>query len=228
MIDLQDVSKSYAAGIPAVNNINLHIDKGEFVFIVGDSGAGKSTIIKMMLKELEPTSGKIVINGKNLARLKRRKVPMLRRDIGVVIQDFRLLKDRNVYENVAFAQRVVETPVKIIRRRVPAMLSMVGLAEKYRSYPKELAVGEQQRVALARALVNNPPILLADEPTGNLDPKNSWEIMKLLEEINNRGTTVIVVTHNREIVDAMQKRVVTIKNGVIVSDEKKGGYIYEG
>lgn len=228
MIDLQDVSKSYAAGIPAVNNINLHIDKGEFVFIVGDSGAGKSTIIKMMLKELEPTSGKIVVNGKNLGKLKRRKVPMLRRDIGVVFQDFRLLKDRNVYENVAFAQRVVETPAKIIRRRVPAMLSMVGLAEKYRSYPKELSGGEQQRVALARALVNNPPILLADEPTGNLDPKNSWEIMKLLEEINNRGTTVIVVTHNREIVDAMQKRVVTIKNGVIVSDEKKGGYIYEG
>ncbi|MBQ2745736.1 MAG: cell division ATP-binding protein FtsE [Lachnospiraceae bacterium] len=227
MIDLQDVSKSYAAGIPAVNNINLHIDKGEFVFIVGDSGAGKSTIIKMMLKELEPTSGKIVINGKNLARLKRRKVPMLRRDIGVVFQDFRLLKDRNVYENVAFAQRVVETPVKIIRRRVPAMLSMVGLAEKYRSYPKELSGGEQQRVALARALVNNPPILLADEPTGNLDPKNSWEIMKLLEEINNRGTTVIVVTHNREVVDAMQKRVVTIRKGVIVSDERKGGYIYE-
>lgn len=228
MIDLQDVSKSYAAGIPAVNNINLHIDKGEFVFIVGDSGAGKSTIIKMMLKELEPTSGKIVINGKNLGRMKRRKVPMLRRDIGVVFQDFRLLKDRNVYENVAFAQRVVETPAKIIRRRVPAMLSMVGLAEKYRSFPKELSGGEQQRVALARALVNNPPILLADEPTGNLDPKNSWEIMKLLEEINNRGTTVIVVTHNREVVDAMQKRVVTIKNGVIVSDEKKGGYIYEG
>ena len=150
---------------------------------------------------------------------------MLRRDIGVVFQDFRLLKDRNVYENVAFAQRVVETPVKIIRRRVPAMLSMVGLAEKYRSYPKELSGGEQQRVALARALVNNPPILL--EPTGNLDPKNSWEIMKLLEEINNRGTTVIVVTHNREVVDAMQKRVVTIRKGVIVSDERKGGYIYE-
>lgn len=227
MIDLQDVSKSYTAGIPAVSNINLHIDKGEFVFIVGDSGAGKSTIIKMMLKELEPTSGKIVVNGKNLARLKRRKIPMLRRDIGVVFQDFRLLKDRNVYENVAFAQRVVETPTKIIRRRVPAMLSMVGLAEKYRSYPKELSGGEQQRVALARALVNNPPILLADEPTGNLDPTNSWEIMKLLEEINNRGTTVIVVTHNREVVDAMKKRVITVRNGVIVSDERKGGYSYE-
>ncbi len=227
MIDLQNVSKTYAAGTPAVNDINLHIDKGEFVFIVGDSGAGKSTLIKLLLKELEPTEGKIVINGKNLQKMKRRKVPMLRRDIGVVFQDFRLLKDRNVYDNIAFAQRVVETPTKIIRRRVPAMLSMVGLAQKYKSFPKELSGGEQQRVAIARALVNNPPILLADEPTGNLDPKNSWEIMKLLEEINNRGTTVIVVTHNKEVVDAMQKRVITIKKGVIVSDERKGGYIYE-
>ena len=178
MIDLQNVSKTYAAGTPAVNDINLHIDKGEFVFIVGDSGAGKSTLIKLLLKELEPTEGKIVINGKNLQKMKRRKVPMLRRDIGVVFQDFRLLKDRNVYDNIAFAQRVVETPTKIIRRRVPAMLSMVGLAQKYKSFPKELSGGEQQRVAIARALVNNPPILLADEPTGNLDPKNSWEIMK--------------------------------------------------
>lgn len=227
MIDIQNVSKTYAAGTPAINDISLHIDKGEFVFIVGDSGAGKSTLIKLLLKELEPTEGNIVINGKNLRKLRRRKIPMLRRDIGVVFQDFRLLKDRNVYDNVAFAQRVVETPVKIIRRRVPAMLSMVGLAEKYKSFPKELSGGEQQRVAIARALVNNPPILLADEPTGNLDPKNAWEIMRLLEEINNRGTTVIVVTHNKEVVDSMQKRVITIKKGVIVSDERKGGYIYE-
>ena len=224
---MQNVSKTYAAGTPAVSNMNLHIDKGEFVFIVGDSGAGKSTLIKLLLKELEPSEGKIVINDKELSTLKRRKVPMLRRDIGVVFQDFRLLKDRNVYENVAFAQRVVETPTDVIRRKVPAMLSMVGLAEKYKSFPKELSGGEQQRVAIARALVNDPPILLADEPTGNLDPKNSWEIMKLLEEINNRGTTVIVVTHNKEIVDAMQKRVITIKKGVIVSDERKGGYLYE-
>ena len=227
MIDVKDVSKTYSAGTPAINNINLHIDKGEFVFIVGNSGAGKSTLIKLLLKELEPTTGRIMVNGKNLSRLKRSKIPLLRRDIGVVFQDFRLLKDRNVYENVAFAQRVVEVPTRIIRRRVPAMLAMVGLAEKYRSFPKELSGGEQQRVALARALVNDPPILLADEPTGNLDPKNSWEIMNLLDEINKRGTTVIVVTHNREIVDAMQKRVVTLKNGVIVSDERKGGYIYE-
>ena len=227
MIDIQDVSKTYSAGTPAINNINLHIDKGEFVFIVGDSGAGKSTLIKLLLKELEPTSGKIVINGKNLGRMRRKKIPILRRDIGVVFQDFRLLKDRSVYENVAFAQRVVEKPEKIIRRRVPAVLSMVGLAEKYRSYPKELSGGEQQRVAVARALVNNPPILLADEPTGNLDMENTWEIMHLLEEINNRGTTVIVVTHNREVVDAMQKRVITIRKGVIVSDEKRGGNAYE-
>jgi len=227
VIVLENVSKNYSAGAPAINNIDLKIEKGEFVFIVGDSGAGKSTLIKLLLKELEPTTGKIYINDKFVNKLKRRKVPYLRRDIGVVFQDFRLLKDRNVYDNVAFAQRVIEVPSKVIRRRVPAMLSMVGLAEKYRSFPKELSGGEQQRVALARALVNNPPILLADEPTGNLDPKNSWEIMKLLEEINKRGTTVVVVTHNKEIVDAMQKRVICMQKGVIISDEKKGGYIYE-
>lgn len=227
MIDLENVSKTYSAGAPAVNDINLHIDKGEFVFIVGHSGAGKSTLIKLLLKELEPTTGRIVINGKNLKRIRHRKIHLLRRDIGVVFQDFRLLEDRNVYDNVAFAQRVVEVPNRIIRRKVPAMLSMVGLAEKYKSYPKELSGGEQQRVALARALINNPPILLADEPTGNLDQGNSWEIMKLLEEINNRGTTVIVVTHDNEIVEAMQKRVITIQKGVIVSDEKAGGYRYE-
>ena len=227
MIVLENVSKSYSAGAPAVNNISMHIEKGEFVFIVGDSGAGKSTLMKLMLKELEPTEGKIYINGKYLNKLKRRKIPMLRRDIGMVFQNFRLLNDRNVYDNVAFAQRVVEVPAKVIRRKVPAMLSMVGLAQKYKSYPKELSGGEQQRVALARALINNPPILLADEPTGNLDPKNSWEIMKLLDEINKRGTTVVVVTHNREIVDAMQKRVITIQKGMVVSDERKGGYIYE-
>lgn len=224
MIELQNISKTYSAGAPAVSDINLHIGEGEFVFIVGDSGAGKSTLIKLMLKELEPSSGKITVNGKDLRKIRHRKIHLLRRDIGVVFQDFRLLKDRNVYDNVAFAQRVVEVPNKVIMRRVPAMLSMVGLAEKYKSFPNELSGGEQQRVALARALVNNPPILLADEPTGNLDPTNSWEIMKLLEEINKRGTTVIVVTHNLEIVNAMQKRVITIKKGLLVSDEKAGGY----
>lgn len=228
MIVLEDVSKSYSTGSPAIKNISLKIEEGEFVFIVGNSGSGKSTLIKLLLKELEPTSGKIFVNGRYLNTIKRRKIAEHRRGIGVVFQDFRLLRDRNVYENIAFAQRVVETPIKVIRRRVPAMLSLVGLAEKYRSYPKELSGGEQQRVALARALVNNPAILLADEPTGNLDPKNSWEIMKLLEEINKRGTTVLVVTHNREIVDAMNKRVITMHKGVILSDEKKGEYIYEG
>lgn len=227
MIELDNVTKTYASGTTAINGISLSIEKGEFVFVVGSSGSGKSTLIKLLLKELDPTTGKITVNGKNLVRLKRRQVPKYRRELGVVFQDFRLLKDRNVYENVAFAQRVIQVPTNTIKRQVPAMLSMVGLAEKYKSYPKELSGGEQQRVALARALVNKPSILLADEPTGNLDPKNSWEIMKLLEEANQRGTTVLVVTHNREIVDAMQKRVITMQKGVIVSDEQKGGYAYE-
>ncbi len=227
MIILDNVSKSYASGQPALNGINLHIKQGEFVFIVGNSGSGKSTLIKLLLKELEPTEGKIVVTGKELGTMKRRDIPKYRRKIGVVFQDFRLLKDRNVYENIAFAQRIIQTPIREIKKQVPRMLSMVGLAEKYKSYPKQLSGGEQQRVALARALVNNPTLLLADEPTGNLDPKNSWEIMKLLEQINKKGTTVLVVTHNREIVDAMQKRVVTMQKGVIVSDEEEGGYIYE-
>ncbi|MCI5480903.1 MAG: cell division ATP-binding protein FtsE [Lachnospiraceae bacterium] len=228
MITMENVSKAYVEGIPAIKNISLHIDRGEFVFIVGDSGSGKSTLIKLLLKELEPTSGKITVNGQNLGRLKRKQIPRYRRKIGVVFQDFRLLKDRNVYENIAFAQRVIMTPTRKIRREVPKMLSLIGLAEKYKSFPKELSGGEQQRVALARALVNHPALLLADEPTGNLDPKNSWEIMKLLESINEKGTTVLVVTHNREIVDEMKKRVITMKRGVIISDEKEGGYIYEG
>ena len=181
-------------------------------------------MIRLIMKELEPTSGTIVVNGQNLERLKHRQIPMYRRGLGVVFQDFRLLKDRNIYENIAFAQRVVETSPRIIKKKVPAALSLVGLAQKYKSYPKELSGGEQQRVAIARAIVNEPAILLADEPTGNLDPTNSWEIMKLLEEANERGTTVLVVTHNQEIVNEMRKRVVTMKKGVIVSDEQKGGY----
>ncbi|MBQ5474187.1 MAG: cell division ATP-binding protein FtsE [Lachnospiraceae bacterium] len=224
MIELEGVSKAYSTGSPALKNVSLKINKGEFVFVVGNSGSGKSTLIKLLLKELEPTSGKIVVNGKEIGKLKRKKIPEYRRNIGVVFQDFRLLKDRNIYDNIAFAQRVIETPNKVIKRRVPAMLSLVGLSEKYRSFPKELSGGEQQRVAMARAIVNNPAIMLADEPTGNLDPKNSWEIMKLLEEINKRGTTVVVVTHNREIVDAMNKRVITMHKGEIVSDEEKGEY----
>lgn len=224
MIDLENVKKSYATGVQALNGITLHIDKGEFVFIVGDSGSGKSTLIKLLLKELDPTSGTIKVNGINLNKMKRRAVPKYRRKLGVVFQDFRLLKDRNVYENVAFAQRVIITPTKQIRKNVPKTLSLVGLAEKYKAYPKELSGGEQQRVALARALVNQPNILLADEPTGNLDPKNSKEIMRLLETINERGTTVVVVTHNQEIVDAMKKRVIAMHKGVIISDERKAGY----
>ncbi len=227
IILLENVSKSYTAGIPALNGINLHINKGEFVFVVGDSGSGKSTLIKLLLRELVPTSGRIFVNGTDVVRLKRRKIPKFRRSLGVVFQDFRLLKDRNVYENVAFAQRIIQMPSREIRKNVPAMLSRVGLAGKYKAKPKQLSGGEQQRVALARALVNRPEILLADEPTGNLDPKNSWEIMNLLEKINNDGTTVLVVTHNREIVNAMQKRVITMKKGLIVSDEEKGGYIDE-
>lgn len=225
MIEMDGVSKSYAKGQPAINNMTLHIDKGEFVFIVGNSGSGKSTLIKLLLKELEPTAGTIRVNGFQLNKLRRGRIPKFRRGVGVVFQDFRLLKDRNVYENVAFAQRVIERPNRVIKKRVPEMLTLVGLAEKYRSFPKELSGGEQQRVALARALVNRPNILLADEPTGNLDPKNSFEIMKLLEEINERGTTVLVVTHNREIVNAMKKRVITLRKGVIISDEQEGGYV---
>ena len=228
MIELKNVSKSYSTGAPAIKDVSLQIEQGEFVFIVGDSGSGKSTLIKLLLKELEPTSGKITVLGQNLGRMKRRQIPKYRRRLGVVFQEFRLLKDRNVYENIAFAQRVIMTPTRKIRKDVPRMLSLVGLAEKYKSFPKELSGGQQQRVALARALVNKPDILLADEPTGNLDPKNSWEIMKLLESVNKQGTTVVVVTHNREIVNEMKKRVITMNRGVIISDEKEGGYDYEG
>ena len=227
MIKLEHVSKSYSAGIPALNDISLNIEEGEFVFIVGNSGSGKSTLIKLLLKELEPTKGVITINNRNLTAIRSTPIPKYRRNVGVVFQDFRLLRDRNVYENVAFAQRVIQRPTRIIKKRVPEVLTLVGLAEKYKSKPDQLSGGEQQRVALARALVNRPNILLADEPTGNLDPKNSFEIMKLLEEINQRGTTVLVVTHNREIVNAFKKRVVTMKKGVIVSDEQEGEYLNE-
>lgn len=223
MIKLEHVSKSYTVGIPALNDVSLDIEEGEFVFIVGDSGSGKSTLIKLLLKELEPTEGTITINNKKLNKIKRRQIPKFRRNIGVVFQDFRLLKDRNIYDNVAFAQKVIGESNRSIKKNVPSMLSMVGLAAKYRSYPRQLSGGEQQRVAIARALINEPKILLADEPTGNLDNHNAWEIMKLLEEINSRGTTVVVVTHNLEIVKAMNKRVITMKKGVVVEDSE-GGY----
>jgi cell division ATP-binding protein FtsE len=227
MIELNGVSKEYAKGIAALNDINLKIEQGEFVFIVGDSGSGKSTLIRLLMKELNPTEGTIIVNGQNLNRMKQRHIAKYRRKLGVVFQDFRLLQDRNIYDNIAFAQRVTEVPTRVLKQKVPAALSLVGLAQKYKSFPKELSGGEQQRVAIARAVVNEPAILFADEPTGNLDPTNSWEIMKLLEEANDRGTTVVVVTHNQEIVNEMKKRVLTMKKGVIVSDEQKGGYTNE-
>ena len=223
MIELNEVTKEYSKGIAALNSVSLKIEQGEFVFVVGDSGSGKSTLIRLLLKELEPTSGEIKVMGRNLGKMTHREIPYYRRKMGVVFQDFRLLKDRNVYENVAFALRVTETATRVLKKKVPAALSLVGLAQKYKSNPKELSGGEQQRVAIARAIVNEPSILLADEPTGNLDPANSWEIMKLLDEANKRGTTVIVVTHNLEIVNAMNRRVITMSKGNVVSDTKKVG-----
>lgn len=222
MIRLEHVSKTYQQGVPALNDVNIDIEQGEFVFIMGKSGSGKSTLIKLLLKELEPTEGEIYINEQKLSLVTHKKTPYFRRNIGVVFQNFRLLQDRNVYENVAFAMKVVESSTREIKRKVPLMLSLVGLAAKYKSLPRQLSGGEQQRVAIARALVNEPKILLADEPTGNLDNTNAWEIMHLLEEINERGTTVVVVTHNSEIVKKMNKRVITIKKGVVVSDGKWG------
>ena len=224
MIKLEHVSKSYSAGIPALNDVSLNIEEGEFVFVVGDSGSGKSTLIKLLLKELEPTEGTITINGRKLNKIIRRQIPKFRHKIGVVFQDFRLLKDRNIYDNVAFAQKVIGESNRSIKKNVPKLLSMVGLAAKYRSYPRQLSGGEQQRVAIARALINKPKILLADEPTGNLDANNAWEIMKLMEEINEQGTTVVVVTHNLEIVKAMNKRVITMQKGVVVDDTASDHY----
>ena len=218
MITFENVTKSYGNGAPALSNLNIEIEDGEFVFVVGTSGSGKSTFIKLLLKELEPTEGKIIVNDTELRKLRSGKTAKYRRKVGVVFQDFRLLKDRNVYENIAFAQRVIGVSTREIKKNVPRMLSLVGLSEKYKSFPNELSGGEQQRVALARALVNKPALLLADEPTGNLDPGNSWEIMKLLDEINKQGTTVVVVTHNMEIVERMQKRVITMKKGIKVSE----------
>lgn len=227
IIYLDNVSKVYSKGAPALNGVTLGIGRGEFVFVVGDSGSGKSTLIKLLLRELTATSGNVYVMGSDLEKLKHRQVPKFRRNLGVVFQDFRLLNDRNVYENVAFAQRIIEVPNMEIRRNVPTILATVGLAGKYKAKTSQLSGGEQQRVALARALVNKPSILLADEPTGNLDPKNSWEIMSLLEEINQSGTTVLVVTHNKEIVNAMHKRVIAMKRGIIISDEEGGEYIDE-
>ena len=223
MIEFKNVSKKYGTGTLAVDNANFTIEKGEFAFLIGNSGCGKSTIIKMMLKEEEPSAGNIFINGRDITKIKTSKVPYLRRSMGIVFQDFRLLPDKTVYENVAFAMYVVRASQKHIRRQVPMVLSLVGLSQKAKMYPNELSGGEQQRVALARAIVNNPSMLIADEPTGNLDPNTAWDIMELLNDINLRGTTVVVATHAKDIVDKMNRRVIRIEHGNIVRDEK-GGY----
>ena len=239
MIEISNVTKEYVEGNKALRNVSITIEDGEFVFIMGRNGSGKTTIFKLLMKEEELTSGRIVVNDMNLGKMPRSYVPKYRRRLGVVFQDFRLLKDRNVYENVAFAQRVVGASNRRIRESVPAMLQMVGLSSKYKMYPHQLSGGEQQRVAIARALINRPEVLLADEPTGNLDSHNAMEIMKLLEEINEMGTTVIVVTHSHEIVEKMHKRVIYMERGCVVGDETalgpeeemeemtEGGEIYE-
>ena len=227
MIEFRNVSKTYDTGTDAVKNANFVIEKGEFAFLVGSSGSGKSTLIKLILKEEEPTSGNIIINGKDTTYLKASRIPYLRRSMGVVFQDFRLLPDKTVYDNVAYAMYIVRATPRHIRRQVPMILSMVGLSNKAKMFPNELSGGEQQRVALARALVNAPSMLIADEPTGNLDPDTAWDIMTLLNEINMRGTTVVVATHAKDIVDKMKKRVIHIQNGDIIRDDKKGGYDYE-
>lgn len=224
MIRLQNVTKTYPNGTKAMENVSLTIEKGDFVFIVGNSGSGKSTLIKMLIKEEEPTDGRIIIQNKDITRLKRRHIPYLRRDIGMVFQDFRLLPNKTVYDNVAFAMQVVETSSKEIRRTVPVVLGLVGLGKKARSYPHQLSGGEQQRTALARAIANNSPILIADEPTGNLDPETAWEIMKLLQDINRRGVTVVIATHEKEIVNTLRKRVIRIDKGQVVQDTCEGGY----
>lgn len=227
MIEMQDVSKKYPNGIIAVNGMNILINQGEFVYVVGPSGAGKTTFIKMMYREERPTSGKIIVNGVDLLKLKNKDVPYLRRNIGVVFQDFKLLPTLTVFENVAFAMEVIEQTPKEIKRRVMEVLALVGLKHKVRMLPSELSGGEQQRVSIARSIVNKPKVVIADEPTGNLDPETSWEIMNLLEEINAQGTTVIMATHNREIVNTIKHRVVAIENGIIVRDEQQGEYGYE-
>lgn len=225
MITLENVSKVYEDnGAVALRDVSLNIDKGEFVFVVGSSGSGKSTFIKMLLKEVDPTSGKLIIDGMDITTLRRKEIPYLRRKVGVVFQDFRLLPSKTVYENVAFAMQIVEASPKDIRRTVPQVLALVGLGKKAKAYPNQLSGGEQQRVALARAIINKPPILLADEPTGNLDPETAWEIMELLQDINLRGTTVVMATHAKDIVDRMQKRVVTMQKGIVLRDVREGGY----
>ena len=227
MITFDHVSLQYDAKHTALKDMSIHIDKGEFVFVVGPSGAGKSTFVKVLTHELVPESGTVVVNGINITKLKRSKIPYYRRTLGIVFQDFRLLSEKTVFDNIAFVLRVTGAKGREIKERVNRVLDLVGLRNKAKELPSKLSGGEQQRVAIARALVNQPILLIADEPTGNLDPKNSLDIMNLLEDINKRGTTVVVVTHNKDIVNEMKKRVITLKKGVIISDEKEGGYIDE-
>lgn len=227
MIEMKGVTKVYQKGVQALTNINLKIEKGEFVFLVGPSGAGKSTFIKLILKEEGPSEGKILIDNEDITELSRRRIPYLRRNIGVIFQDFRLLPNKTVFENVAFAMQIIEASSKDIRRQVPMVLGMVGLSERASQYPHQLSGGERQRVSIARAIVNNPSILIADEPTGNLDPETAWEIMKVLRQINRRGTTILMATHAKEIVDVMQQRVIALERGKIVRDQQRGAYGYE-
>ncbi|HEY8362984.1 MAG TPA: cell division ATP-binding protein FtsE [Tissierellaceae bacterium] len=224
MIEFHNVDKEYENNVRALRNINLKINKGEFVFLVGASGAGKSTLIKLLLKEEEPTAGRIIFNNMDITKVKNRRIPYIRRNIGVVFQDFRLLPNKTVYENVAFAMEIIGAHPKEIRRKVPMVLSLVDLSKKASCFPDQLSGGERQRVSIARAIVNSPPVLIADEPTGNLDPDTAWEIMKVLSDINGRGTTVLMATHAKDIVNKMRKRVVEIHEGRIIRDEQKGGY----
>lgn len=227
MITLSNVSKTYSTGAVAMDDLSVSIEKGEFVFIVGPSGAGKSTFIKMLLLEETPDKGDLIVNGRNLRELPKKKIPYLRRSMGVIFQDYRLLPEKTVYENVAFAMRIVEASRKEMRQNIERVLGLVGLTHKAKSFPSQLSGGEQQRVAIARAIVNNPVIVIADEPTGNLDPETSWEIMKIFEEINKSGTTIVMATHDKSVVDSMRRRVIALEKGKIVRDEAKGGYGYE-
>lgn len=227
MIHMKEVSKVYDNGVAALNNVNIDIEKGEFVFVVGSSGAGKSTFIKMILREVLPSKGRLIVNGRDVMTMKESEVPYLRRGLGIVFQDYRLLPDKTVYENVAFAMQVIEAPRREMQKRVNNVLDLVGLKEKFKSFPSQLSGGEQQRVAIARAIVNSPMIVIADEPTGNLDPETSWDIMDIFKRINKTGTTIVMATHDKNIVDTMQRRVVAIENGCIIRDEMKGVYGYE-
>lgn len=224
---MNNISKRYPNGSVALTNINVHISKGEFVFVVGPSGAGKSTFIKMLFREVLPSSGELFVNGRNVVAMERAEVPYLRRSLGIVFQDYRLLPQKTVHDNVAFAMEVIEAPYREIQKRVNHVLDLVGLRHKARVYPGELSGGEQQRIAIARAIVNNPVLLIADEPTGNLDPETSWDIMKIFSRVNRNGTTIIMATHDKDIVDSMNKRVIAVENGTIVRDEVKGVYGYE-